>query len=157
MKLRVPMATLAVAATLALGGCAFLTPNWSALQPTHKPVPSNENPTPTATPTPTPTSDAKLAKVVVTILNSSADAMGIDVVAQALDVSEDGGTCTLTVSQAATKKVVSVSAESNVTDTQCFPIHLPLDGFVSGAATFTVAYKSSTSTGVSSVGQLVIP
>ena len=47
--------------------------------------------------------------------------------------------------------------ESNVTDTQCFPIHLPLDGFVSGAATFTVAYKSSTSTGVSSVGQLVIP
>jgi hypothetical protein len=155
MKLRVTLAVAVTASALALGGCSFLTPNWSALQPTKKPIPTESTTTPS--PTPTPTTDAKLAKVAVTILNSSADSTGIDVVAQAMNVSEDGGTCTLTVSQAATKKVVSVSAESNVTDTQCFPIHLPLDGFVSGAATFSVTYKSSTSTGVSPVGQLVIP
>jgi hypothetical protein len=91
------------------------------------------------------------------ILNSSADDTGIDVVAQASNISEDGGTCTLIVSQAAVKKIILAKAESNVTDTQCFPMHLPLDGFSSGTATFTVSYKSPTSTGVSAVGQVVIP
>ena len=155
MKHRLALTALTVASTLALGGCAFLTPNWSALHPTQTPVPSES--TSQAAPTPTPSTTAKLGKVDVTILSSSADATGIDVVAQAMNVSEDGGTCTITVSQAATKKTVTVAAESNVTDTQCFPMHLALDGFSTGMATFTVSYKSATSTGISAINQLTIP
>ena len=155
MKHRLALSTLTVASTIVLGGCSFLTPNWSALHPTQKPAPSASVTQPA--PSPTPTATAKLAKVDVTILSSSADATGIDVVAQAMNVSEDGGTCTITVSQAATKKTLSVSAESNVSDTQCFPMHLPLDGFATGMATFTVSYKSATSTGISAINQLTIP
>ena len=154
-KQRVALSALALATTLTLGGCAFLTPNWNALRPTSKPTPSDT--ASSSTPTPTPTAPVKLEKVDVMILNSTADETGIDVVAQASNISEDGGTCTLAVSQAAVKKIILAKAESNVTDTQCFPMHLPLDGFSSGTATFTVSYKSPTSTGVSGVGQVVIP
>jgi hypothetical protein len=98
-----------------------------------------------------------LEKVGISIINSQADSTGIDVVAAVPNVSEDGGLCTLTVIQGETKQGFTVKAESNVTDTQCFPMHLPLKGFVSGNATFTVGYQSATSTGVSPVGQIVIP
>lgn len=156
MKRKVFIALLALSLPLTLTGCDFLTPNWSALQPTKKPVPT-ESQTPSETPTPTPTKPSNQQKVEVMIMNSSADSSGIDVVAMAVNVSEDGGTCTLTVSQAAVKKVVKVKAESNVTDTQCFPIHLPLTGFSSGAATFTVSYESATSVGTSPVNAIDIP
>ncbi len=155
MKHRLAFASVALASTLALGGCAFLTPNWNALHPTAKPTPSK--PTSSATPTLTATNPAKLASVDVMVLSATADDTGIDIVAQASNISEDGGTCTLIVSQAATKKILQAKSEANVTDTQCFPFHLPLTGFASGVATFTVSYVSPTSTGNSSVGQVVIP
>ena len=155
MKNRVLLTCIALGSTLALGGCSFLTPNWGALHPTSQPTQTQA--TASATPTPTPTSSVKLAPVDVMILSASADNTGIDIVAQASNISEDGGTCTLVVSQAATKKTVLAKGEANVTDTQCFPFHLPLTGFSSGVATFTVSYKSQTSTGTSSVSQVVIP
>lgn len=156
MKRKVFLAALALVLPLTLTGCDFLTPNWSVLQPTHTPEPS-DTPTASETPTPTPTKVPALQGVEVNIVYSSADATGIDVVAQALNVSEDGGSCTITVSQAATKKTLTVKAESNVTDTQCFPIHLPLTGFVTGAATFTVSYESATSIGTSAINAIDIP
>ena len=155
MKFRVALAVATATTTLALGGCAFLTPNWDALHPTKTPTATETTEAPT--PTPTPTKTMNRAKVDVNIVYSSADSTGIDVVAQALNVSEDGGSCTITVSQAATKKTLTVKAESNVTDTQCFPIHLPLTGFVTGAATFTVSYESATAVGTSTVNSVDIP
>ena len=155
MKHRVVLASAIALGSLTLAGCSFLTPNWSALHPTSKPTASES--TPRATPTPTPTQPANLAQVDVMVLSATADSTGIDIIAQASNISEDGGTCTLVVSQAATKKTILAKGEANVTDTQCFPFHLPLTGFSSGVATFTVGYKSQTSTGISSVGQVVIP
>ena len=155
MKIRIFSAALLVCATLPLAGCEFLTPNWDALKPTGSPT--TAEPTETPTPTPVPTVDPKLEEVAVVVLNSSADSSGIEVVAQVLNLSENGGTCKLTVSQAGTKKVLEVKAEANITDTQCFPMRLPLTGFGSGPATFVVSYVSGTSKGESSVQALSIP
>lgn len=155
MKFRIISATVIICATLPLAGCEFLTPNWDALKPTDTPTTAqpSDSPTPTEEPTTTPDLD----KVEVVVFDATADASGIDVIANVPNVSEDGGTCTLTVSQAGTKKEVTVKAESNVTDTQCFPMFLPRKGFVSGPATFTVSYLSSTSSGVSAPSQVDIP
>jgi len=155
MKFRIVSAAVILCATLPLAGCDFLMPNWDALKPTDSP--SSAQPTDTPSPTQEPTSDPNLDKVDVEVLDSTADAGGIDVVAHVTNASEDGGTCTLTVSQAGVKKTVTVKAESNVTDTQCFPMHLARTGFVSGAATFSVSYLSATSQGVSVINQLAIP
>jgi hypothetical protein len=154
MKYRFVLGGFVLVVALSLGGCAFLTPNWGAIHPSASATPSpSETPQPITTPTPS----TKPQPVQVEVVASTVDASGISVVAQASNVSEDGGKCTLTVSQAATRKVVVVGAESNVVDTQCFPLNLPLTGFVSGAATFTVQYLSSTHSGISAIGQLVIP
>lgn len=155
MKFRIVSAAVLICATLPLAGCDFLTPNWDALKPTD--TPSTTQPSETATPTQTPTTKPNLDKVDVVVMSSSADSSGIDVIAQVVNASEDGGTCTLTVSQAGVKKVVTVKAESNVTDTQCFPIRLARTGFVSGPATFTVSYLSETSEGVSELNQVDLP
>jgi len=152
MKYRAVLSGCALVSALALGGCSFLTPNWGAIHPSPSATPSASE---TSTPTPTPT--AKTQPVQVDVVDSTVGASGINVVAQASNVSEDGGKCTLTVSQGGARKVVVVGAESNVVDTQCFPLYLPLTGFVSGAATFTVQYQSSTYTGTSAIGQIVIP
>ncbi len=155
MKFRIVSAAVIMCATLPLAGCDFLTPNWDALKPTD--TPSTAQPSETPTPTQEPTTTPDLDKVEVVVFDATADGGGIDVIANVPNVSEDGGTCTLTVSQAGTKKEVTVKAESNVTDTQCFPMHLPRTGFVSGPATFTVSYLSSTSSGVSPLSQVDIP
>ncbi len=155
MKLRVSLAVLALASTFALGGCAFLTPNWNALRPSSTPSPSETSSNPISSPT--SSVSTPITQVDVIILNATADQTGIDIVAQASNISEDGGTCQLVVSQAGTKKLLVVKGEANVTDTQCFPFHLPLTGFASGVATFSVSYKSNDANGVSAVGQVVIP
>jgi hypothetical protein len=154
VKSKIAALAFLVGITGSLTGCAFLTPNWGALHPSQSPKPTE---TTTSTPTPTPTAPAKLDVVQVSVLSSSADSSGIDVVAEVLNVSEDGGRCTLVVSQAGTKRSVAVGAESNVVSSQCFPMHIAIDGFSSGAATFTVSYSSDTSKGISAVTQVDIP
>jgi hypothetical protein len=52
------------------------------------------------------------------------------VIAQVDNVTESGGTCTLSVRTAGvTKSYPNVSAESNAASTQCFPITIALNGF----------------------------
>jgi hypothetical protein len=155
MKFRIVSAAVIICATLPLAGCEFLTPNWDALRPTD--TPTTAQPTDSPTPTEEPTTTPDLDKVGVVVFQVTADEGGIDVVANVPSVSEDGGTCTLIVSQAGTKQEITVKAESNVTDTQCFPMFLPRKDFVSGPATFTVSYLSSTSSGVSAPIQVVFP
>lgn len=155
MKFRIISAAVIICATLPLAGCDFLTPNWDALKPTD--TPSTAQPSETPTPTAEPTKDPDLELVNVVIFSATADSSGIDVVAQVQNVSESGGTCRLVVTQPGTLKEVVVKAEANVTDSQCFPMHLPLTGFDSGPATYQVTYLSDTSFGESSVDDVVIP
>lgn len=144
--------------TLSLSGCEVFYPNWGA---TTAPV---ETPTDTASPsaqpseTPSPSEKPKQA-VSVVVLQADTDAAAgtINVIAQASGIAEDGGTCTLTVTQGATSKSVSAKAESNVSDTQCYPLSLSIVGLAPGDATFTVSYNSTGYTGKSNPSPVTVP
>lgn len=153
--------TVLAASALTLTGCDVFYPHPSESPlPTKSQSPSpSESESPSESPSATPTQTAVRQKVSVRILQSSADSASgnISVIAEAADISEDGGTCTLTVVQGSVTKQVTAKAESNVTDTQCYPLNLPMAGFASGPATFTVQYDSADSTGTASNNQIVIP
>ena len=155
---RTSAAAMLLVVAISLSGCTLFYPNWGA---TTAPV---ETPTDSASPTPeptqTPTTPPKPKQpVTVDILQANTDAAAgtISVIAQATDMSEDGGTCTLTVTQGSNTKSVSAKAESNVTDTQCFPLSLSIVGLAPGDATFTVSYDSSAYSGKSTPQPITIP
>jgi hypothetical protein len=144
MKQKFLTAGLAFALAVAFSGCSMFYPNE---QPT--PTSTNtEEPTPTVTPT--PTLDPDLTRVDINILNTSAfrDNGYIQVIAEALEVMEEDGKCTLKVTQGDMSQSVTVSAEPNVTSTQCFPMEVPINGFTDGNISYTVTYVSSKSAGV---------
>jgi len=150
-------AFLALAA-LSLAGCTIFYPNWGQkTPPTDTPSPSTTS-QPTSSASATPTHKPK-QPVSVDILQSDPNAANstISVIAQATGISEDGGTCTLTVTQGSTSKSVTAKAESNVTDTQCFPLNLSIVGLAPGDASFTVAYNSDAYTGTSTSQTITIP
>jgi len=95
----------------------------------------------------------------VRVLSGTADSASgqITVIAEVADISEDGGSCTLKVTSGSVTKTLTVKAESNVTDTQCYPFNLPLTGIPSGNASFTVSYESADSIGSTGANSLVIP
>jgi hypothetical protein len=129
--------------------------------PNEEPTPTattTEEPTPTDTSTPTPTLDPELAKVEINILNTSAflDNGFIQVIAEALEVMEEDGKCTLKVTQGEMSQSVTVSAEPNVTSTQCFPMEVPINGFKVGAISYSVTYISSESTGIANALKMEI-
>jgi hypothetical protein len=127
--------------------------------PTPTPTPTTtETPTPTETPTETPTIDPNLKQVKIHIINSSAfkDNGTADVIAEALDVMEDSGKCTLVVSQGTVSETVTVDAEPNVSTMQCFPMSVPLAKFKDGKLEFTVTYLSTTAGGISTLGTIPI-
>jgi hypothetical protein len=143
MKQKFLTAGLALALAVSVSGCSMFYPN-------EEPTPTattTEEPSPTATPT--PTIDPDLTPVDVNILNTSAfrDNGYIQVIAEALEVMEEDGKCTLKVTQGDMSQSVTVSAEPNVTSTQCFPMEVPINGFTNGAITYSVTYISSKSTG----------
>ena len=164
MKPAKSLSALAIGALLvaSLSGCTALYPHWGATDfPTDGPTSTGTAvPTPTqsasATPTPSVT-PVQAAKVQLMNVNLDATAGVVDVVAQVTNVSEDGGTCTLTVASGSTSKQQTVKAESNVDTTQCFPMEVSLSGLASGTGTVTVTYKSSGYVGSSLSQAVTIP
>jgi hypothetical protein len=156
--------TAVVLGTLTLSGCQYFYPNWGATSaPTDDPsASSTPSPSQSETSEPSPSASASQtpkAQVGLRVLSSSVDtgAGQITVIAEVADISEDGGSCTLKVTSGSVTKTLTVKAESNVTDTQCYPFNLPLSGIPSGNASFTVSYESADSTGATSANSLVIP
>jgi hypothetical protein len=156
------IAIVITSATLSLSGCDVFYPHSS-----QSPTPSDSaspSETPSVDPsespsaTPTQTSIAR-EKVTVRILQSSTDAGAgtISVVAEVADISEDGGSCTLIVTQGSVTRQITAKAESNVTDTQCYPLNIPTTGFTSGSAQFEVKYDSTYYLGSSSGNAITIP
>ena len=152
MKHKIITAGLTFALTATLAGCSIFYPN---SEPTPTPTPTQ---TETPTPTPTPTVDPNLKKIEINIRDASAfkDNGTVDVIAEALDIMEDDGRCTLVVSQGSVSETVTVNAESNVTSTQCFPMSVPLTSFKDGNLKFTVTYLSDKATGVFPNGTIAI-
>lgn len=154
MKSKVAVTAGLAILALSLSGCSYFYPHAG-----ETPSPSqsaSESSTPSASPS--ETTPVVLKNVSVEILDASADINdGVSVIAHVLNISEDDGICTLTVVSGGVSKSVSAKAESNVTDTQCFPLSLPVTGMTPGNATATVSYKSSKSQGTSSSSTVVIP
>jgi len=152
MKHKLLTAGVALAATVAFSGCSMFYPNPT---PTDTPTPTA---TETPTPTPTTTIDPNLKRVDINVIDATAfkENGTVDVIAEALNVMEDDGKCTLVVSQGSISQTVTVNAESNVTSTQCFPMSIPLTGFKAGNLNYTVTYLSDASAGVSSAGTISI-
>jgi len=143
---------------LALTGCTIFYPNWGQKSaPVDTPSASaTTKPSSSASPTPTVT-PIQPVDVEILQVDPNADNSTISVIAQATGISEDTGICTLTVTQGSTKKSISAKAESNVSDTQCFPLNLSIVGLSPGDATFKVSYDSKSYTGSSSAQPITIP
>ncbi len=163
---KVILAAAGIWLTLSLAGCSFFYPNWGQKTPpigtpsqsssTSASASSSASASVSPSGSPTPTTILKqVAKI--NILQSSVDATAISVVAEALNFSEDGGTCTLQFTNGVVKKSISVKAESNASDTQCFPLNLPLTGLPKGAGLVTISYASSTHIGTSAAIAVTIP
>jgi hypothetical protein len=152
MKQKFLTAGLALSLAVSISACSMFYPN-------EEPTPTatnTEEPSPTATPT--PTLDPNLTRVDINILNTSAfrDNGYIQVIAEALEIMEEDGKCTLKVTQGDMSQSVTVSAEPNVTSTQCFPMEVPINGFTGGAISYSVTYISSESTGLADALKLEI-
>jgi hypothetical protein len=159
---------LAAAAALALSltGCSMLYPNWgqktppigtpsSSQLPSDQPSSSGSS-SASASASATPSAPVKqVAKI--NVLQSNVDTSGISVVAEALNFSEDGGSCTLSYTNGSVKKSITVKAEANATDTQCFPMNLPLTGLPKGPGLVTISYSSTTHIGSSAAIAVTIP
>lgn len=105
---------------------------------------NSQSSTDSAAPTPTQTQTVKQKNAAVEIISADVDsgAMAINVVAHATNVAEDGGTCTLVYQSGAVTKQLKVKAESNVNDTQCYPMTLSTVGLPKGAGLVSVVYDS---------------
>lgn len=132
-----------------LAGCTLFYPNWGQgpTQSTAAPSESASQPTATETtePQPSETQTAPKGKATVEIMSADVDsaALAINVIAHAANIAEDGGTCTLVYQSGAVTKQVTVKAESNLSDTQCYPMTLSTVGLPKGAGLVSVVYDSA--------------
>ena len=161
---KIAVALGALSLLVGLTGCDMFYPNWGQKTPpigtpSASDIPS-EQPSESGSAAPsqsaTPSAPVKLV-AKINVLQSSVDSSGISVVAEAQNFSEDGGSCTLTYTNGSLKKSITVKAEANATDTQCFPMNLPLTGLPKGPGLVTVSYSSTTHLGSSAAIAVTIP
>jgi hypothetical protein len=163
------MKKLALAATATLlavtvSGCSIFYPNWGEKTPPIGTPSASDQPTSIESPSASSSASASETPIQapvqpakINVLQQSVDSSGISVIAEAQNFSEDGGSCTLTFTNGTVKKSVTVKAESNASDTQCFPMTLPLTGLPKGAGLITITYSSKTHLGTSTAIAVTIP
>jgi len=141
---RILLSALAVAGLLALSACATpaggASPSPTATEVTVSPTAS---PTTSETPTPStsPTATAEPFNGQILIVTSEVRDGNLEVTAMVPDVSESGGTCTLTVQSS--KASVSVEAREGKDVTYCGLMSVPVSASTDDVA-FTVGYSSAT-------------
>jgi hypothetical protein len=157
---KVVSASVALAVSVLLSGCALLYPNWG----TDQDPSTSMSPSPTSdTASPTPSDSASVApqktkaqiSLIETMVDSSAGT--ILVVAEVLNAVENGGKCVITFTSGLATKSVSVKAEANASSTQCFPAYLPTSGLPKGNGAITVTYESDRYLGTSESYAVTIP
>lgn len=150
--------TLVAAATLT--GCALFYPNLGSNETPSDPMdpsPTSSETTPTPTDTPTPTVTPKeLAKPRVVFYEIAGN--NLQVVGEVVNFAEDGGQCTVTFYSGNTPlAMATVSAEHNVSTTQCFPASIPLSKLPKGTGEVVVSYESEKYAGESPRFEVIIP
>ena len=162
---------------LSLSGCSAFVPSWNA-QPTPieignetdpqevnqdetetesepvEPEPETE-PEPTETePEPTERSEVNVDVVSAMVYEDEGQ---LEVIAQVLDVVEDGGECSLKLLAGDFSADQTVMANRSSSYTQCAPIDIPLSGLPGGTAVVSVSYTSDSYEGESEPVSVVIP
>lgn len=155
---KIALILVAAAITLSLSGCALLYPNWGTDQSPGTSQSAEPTQSTSETPSASPSAVNK-AKATIRINDASADATAgvISVVAEVINIAQDGGTCTLILQVGNTTKRLPFKAEANVDRTQCHPMEVPLAGLPKGTALVSVEYESSTHFGVSAAQSVLIP
>ena len=159
-------AVAAVLLTASLSGCSLFYPNWGEKTPPIGTPSASDQPTSSESPSESASASSSASAspsqepvlpAKINVLQQSVDSTGISVVAEAQNFSEDGGSCILTFTNGTVKKSITVKAESNASDTQCFPMSLPLTGLPKGAGLITITYSSKTHLGTSAPIAVTIP
>ena len=170
---------LAILAGLTLSGCSAFVPSWNA-QPTPIEI-DNENdsedvnvlpeadpepelaepsePDQPSEPEPEPAEPFERSSVDVEVISAMAyeDEGQLEVIAQVLDVVEDGGECTLKLLAGDFSTEMTVGANRSSNYTQCAPIDIPLSELPGGTAVVSVSYLSDNYEGESESVSVVIP
>jgi hypothetical protein len=159
-------ATTALLLSLSLSGCGVLYPHWGATGlPTDSPSTSaSQEPSSSASASDTPSASPSETVVVkgkadVQISMATVDEVAgvLTVVAEITNFSEDGGSCQLKFVSGGSSQNLTVKAEANATDTQCFPMEIDLSKLPSGAGAISVTYDSATHSGKSASEAVQIP
>jgi len=168
--------SIAIVGGLSLSGCSAFVPSWNA-QPTPIEIDNNsgdENvneqtpvePEPELEPEPEPAPEPEVepepverSPATVEVISAMAyvDEGQLEVIAQVIDVVEDGGECTmkLLAGDFATDLTVGANRSSNYT--QCSPMDIPLSELPGGTAVVSVSYTSDNYEGESEAVSVVIP
>lgn len=177
--MRKKVLALAILAGLTLSGCSAFVPSWNA-QPTPIEIDNendrddvNEEPDPqpepepaepseqeqTAEPEEEPAEPIERSSVSVEVVSAMAyvDEGQLEVIAQVLEVVEDGGECTLKLLAGDFSTEMTVGANRSSNYTQCAPIDIPLSELPGGTAVVSVSYLSENYEGESASVSVVIP
>lgn len=165
MKRAVLMITSVMVLSLTTG-CALFYPNYDSNQTPSDPM--NPSPTESSTVSPeptespnesaTPTPSKLSAKPRVLYYEVDAAAGNLLVIGEIINVAESGGKCTVTFYSGNTPLAQqSVSAEINVSTTQCFPVQIPLSKLPKGTGQVVVSYESEGYQGDSERFEVIIP
>jgi hypothetical protein len=153
------LTTLVAVATMA--GCALFYPNIGSNESPSDPL----NPSPdTATTEPSPSASASASessakeRAEPRLLFYQIVGTDLQVIGEVVNFAEDGGECIVTVYSGNTPIVQErVSAEHNVTTTQCFPLSIPVSKLPKGTLELTIGYESAAYEGTSKRFEVINP
>jgi hypothetical protein len=156
---------LGLATALSLAGCTLFYPNSGSVEDgfestseaSEAPAESTD-PEQTTSPSPSPSSSLLATKIDLRLEAVDASSGSLLVVAEILNLIDDGGTCTLSYYQGSSPTALgTVKAERNVTSTQCSPFNIDLASVPKGALQLTVSYLSENHIGESDKFEVNIP
>jgi hypothetical protein len=116
------------------------------------------DPTPTAAPTPTGTTGSRRDAVVqITYYGWNQDTSVLEVGGFVHSLVEEGGACTLTLTQGSERATATREATPNVTSTACGELVVPGDQLAPGAWNAVLTYESADSEGESQPVEVLVP
>jgi hypothetical protein len=154
---------LGLATALSLTGCTLFYPNSGSIEDGLEPTSATseapaESAEPEQSPSPSPSNSLMTTKLDLRFDALDASGGSLLVVAEILNLIDDGGTCTLSYYQGSSPTALgTVKAERNVTSTQCSPFNIDLASVPKGALQLTVSYLSENHIGESDKFEVNIP
>jgi hypothetical protein len=159
-----PLAVVLLAGVIALSGCA--TPPGGAASPVSPSPTESAEPTPEASETPgevvespAPTPSAADPGEQATVMFITLEVVGgtLEATGTVPDVVEEGGTCTLTLTQGNASRTVEASTATGPESTFCGLMTIPSSELASGDWQATLSYRSGARSGVSETESVTLP